>query len=343
MHTAPLPFVALLKSTFIFALALSGCRAEPPADAPAELTVYSGRSEALVAPLLAKFEAESGIRLRTHYADSAQLASTLLTEGDRSPADVFFSQDADSLSLLEDRGRLAVLPDDLLAQADPRFRSVSGRWVGTSGRARVLAWNTERLTPDALPASVDELKHERWRGRIGWAPENASFQAFLALMIDERGESAAREWVCAIQANAPRAYPSNTPLVTAVGRGEVDVGLTNHYYLYRLRAEHGGEFPVANHYFRNRAAESMLSVSGVAVLASSEKRDAAIRFVAFLLSDVSQRWMVDTNFEFPVRDSVALAGDLPSAGSLQAPGGGPSSGEQLRAAIAILRECGALL
>lgn len=327
-----------LKTIFIFALLLGACRG---GDSPT-LTVYSGRSEALVAPLLARFEAESGVRLRVQYADSAQLASTLLTEGDASPADVFFAQDLDSLSLLEERDRLAPLPAELLGRAADPYRSPHGTWVGTTGRARVLAWNTRRLTAAALPDSVDALTAERWRGRVGWAPENASFQAFLATMIRLRGDAAARDWVCAMQRNGPRAYPSNTPLVTAVGAGEVDLGLANHYYLHRLRAEHGTDYPVANHYFRNGAAESMISVSGVAVLRSSRQRELAEKLVAFLLSDASQEWMVRTNFEFPVRESVELIDDLPAPATLRAPATGPNSGAELRRAIAILQECGVL-
>lgn len=332
---------SVLKTIFILGIAVTaGCRGGAP-ETPT-LTVYSGRSEALVAPLLARFEAETGVRLRIQYADSAQLASTIVTEGAASPADLFFAQDLDSLSLLEEKGLLASLPAEILGSADERFRSPQGTWVGTTGRARVLAWNTQRLTAEQLPRSIDDLAAPQWRGRVGWAPENASFQAFLATMIRLRGEEAARRWVCAVQENRPRAYPSNTPLVTAVGAGEIDVGLANHYYLYRLRAEHGADYPVANHYFRNGAAESMVSVSGVGILSSSSKRDLAERLVAFLLSDESQHWMVTVNFEFPVRDSVALTADLPAPGSLQPPATGPSSGAELRQAIAILQGCGVL-
>jgi len=307
------------------------------------LVVYSGRGEALVGSLLARFQEESGITLRVSYADSAQLASTLVEEADRSPADVFFAQDYDSLSMLAERGLLATLPESLLSQVESQFRSASGHWIGTSARARVLAWNTDRVDPKELPADVNDLVAERWRGRLGWAPENASFHAFLAAMVRLRGRDATHDWVCAVQANKPRAYPSNTPLVVAVGSGEIDAGLANHYYLHRLRAEHGGKFPVANHYFRNGAAESMLAVSGVAIVASSQRQALAERLVSFLVSAASQTWMVEKNFEFPVRADVALGVDLPAPTSLQAPALSPSTGDDMRTVIAILRECGVLL
>lgn len=53
------------------------------------------------------------------------------------------------------------------------------------------------------------------------------------------GDEAARQWLLDMQANEPVVFDGNTPIVAAVGAGEIDLGLVNHYYLYRFLAEEG--------------------------------------------------------------------------------------------------------
>jgi iron(III) transport system substrate-binding protein len=301
------------------------------------LTIYSGRAEALVAPLLARFEKDSGLSLRVRYAGTSELAATLLAEGQRSPADVFFAQDATTLAFVEAQGALAPLPDEILERVDPRYRSASGGWIGTSGRARVLAYNTEKLRPEQLPGSIDELIGPRWRGRVGWSPENASFQAFVAAMIQLRGAGPTERWLRAMQANQPRSYPSNTPLVLAVASGEVDVALTNHYYLHRLSAEHGGVFPVRNHYFGSQDAASMVNVSGVGILKSSKNPQAAERLVELLLDEEAQRYFAETNYELPLAAGIAPRDPLPSIQALQPPKLELTELQDLQQAVRLLR------
>ncbi len=322
----------------------SGAAAETPAPpSPTQsLVVYSGRSEALVGPALSAFQTASGIELRVNYGDTPLLAATLLEEGDATPADVFIAQDASTLALLEAQGALASLPEAVLERVPPTFRSRTGQWVGTTGRARVLAYNTERVAADALPADIGALTAPAWNGRVGWAPENASFQAFVGAMLQLDGEEATRAWLAAMQANAPREYPNNTAAVHAVGRGEVDVALTNHYYLFRLRAEHGEGFPVENHYFRDGGAASLVNVSGVALTAHTEHRDAAIALVEYLLSDEAQRQFAQANHEFPTTAGIAAHEALPPIETLGAPVVDLAALDDLAETQRLLREVGAL-
>ncbi len=312
------------------------------ASADNGIVVYSGRSEKLVSGAIAAFEQASGVKVSVKYADTAQLAATLMEEGKRSPADVFIAQDASTLQLLEDRGVFASLPGDVVSRVDPRFRSSSSRWVALTGRARVLAYAVNQEKSVDLPASVDELTQPQWKGLVGWAPENASFQSFVAAMVLLRGEDATRTWLTAMHANAPRAYPSNTPAVLAVSRGEIAVALTNHYYLYRLREEHGAEFPVANHYFKNGHAESLVNVSGAGVIASTSHGELARRFVAYLLSAEGQAHFVQKNHEFPTATGVASPDGLPAIELLQAPEMDYAKLGDLGGAVKLLRDVGAL-
>jgi iron(III) transport system substrate-binding protein len=271
------------------ALALAGCGGgDSGSDGP--LTVYSGREEELVAPLFEKFTDETGIDVEVRYADSAELAATIAEEGGNSPADVFFAQDPGSLGAVD--AQLAELPSATLDRVASRFRDADGRWVGTSGRTRVLVYNTERLPRAELPASVLELTEPKWRNRVGIAPTNASFQAFVTAMRLSLGDEKTREWLEGMKANGARTYEKNTPIVEAVASGEIDAGLVNHYYLALVKEEQP-DAPIANHLFEAGDPGSLVSVAGAGVLASSDQTEDAERFVEFLLSDDAQRFYVD--------------------------------------------------
>lgn len=311
-------------------------------EEPTELVVYSGRGEALVGPLFEQFEAESGISLRVNYAGTSQLAATLLEEGDNTPADVFFAQDVNTLGLLEQQGAFATLPDEVQARVSPAFRSAAGAWVGTSGRARVVTYNSDKVQPEQLPSRLTGFTEPAWRGRVGWAPENSSFQAFLAAMIELEGDDAARAFVQGMLANEARAYPSNTPGVTAVGAGEIDAMITNHYYLYRIREEHGADYPVENHYLQNGHADSLVMAAGVGVVTHSDQQEAAAQLVAFLLSEEAEKHFVVTNREFPTVPGVAGPDGLPTIGELNSPQVEATRIASLERAVQLLQETGAL-
>ena len=309
------------------ALAFAGCGggdAAPAEEAPgggkAELVVYSGREEELVAPLFQMFEDETGIDVRVRYGESAELAATIAEEGENSPADVFFAQDPGSLGALEAERLLARLPTGILKRVDARFRDADGHWVGTSGRSRVIAYNTEALSEEDVPDSVWELTHPRWKGKIGLPPTNASFQAFVTAMRLTAGHERTRRWLEGIKANEPRFYEKNLPTVEAVASGEVELGLVNHYYVYLLKEEQP-DAPVANHFLAGRDVGALVSVAGVAILRGADHSDTARRFVDFLLSERAQRFYAEAaeEAEYPLIEGVEPREGLPPLRSLRGP------------------------
>ena len=314
------PLVALLAAV---ALGLGACGSDADsggADASApQLTIYSGRSEELVGPVIAQFEGETGIDVEVRYGDTAQLAGAILEEGDNSPADVFFAQDAGALGALSDAGRFRPLDPVLVDRVDPQFRSVDGEWVGVSGRARVAVYNTSLRSEDDLPASVLDLTNPRWGGgKIGWAPTNGSFQAFVTAMRVALGEDGARAWLEGIKANEPKVYENNIAIVEAAGAGEIELGLVNHYYLYRFLAEDPA-FPAANHLFPNGDLGSLVNVAGVGILDTADHTEAAQQLVEFLLAEPAQQYFSEETFEIPLVDGVEADPTLPDLESLKQP------------------------
>ena len=324
----------------VVALAAAAAGCGGGSDDP--LTVYSGREEELVAPLLAQFTEETGIDVEVRYGDSAELAATIAEEGENSPADVFFAQDPGSLGSVD--AQLAELPAETLERIDPQFRDADGRWVGTSGRSRVIAYNTDELSEDEVPDSVFDLTDPRWKGRIGIAPTNASFQAFVTAMRLSKGDEATRQWLVDLKKNDPKEYEKNVLIVEAVATGEIDLGLVNHYYLYVVKEEQP-DAPVANHFLEAGDPGALVSVAGAGVLASSDQMDDAEQFVDFLLSDAGQRFYVDEaeEAEYPLVDGIdAKEGLLPLA-ELTGPDVELTAfGAELESTIELLRETGYL-
>ena len=303
---------------FVLALAIAGCGGDDEAaSGDGTLTIYSGREEEIVEPLLERFEESTGIEIEVRYGDSAELAATISEEGENSPADVFFAQDPGSLGAVEQEGLLAELPQELLERVDARFRDPDGHWVGTSGRVRVVAYNTDLLGESELPESILDFTDPRWRGKIGFPPTNASFQAFVTAMRLTQGDDQTREWLEGIKANEPKLYEKNLPTVEAVGRGEVEVGFVNHYYLF-LAKEESPDLAVANHYLTSGDAGALVSVAGVGIL---ERSEAAEQFVEFLLSDEGQRFYAEEaeETEYPLVSGIDPKEGLPALDELQGP------------------------
>jgi iron(III) transport system substrate-binding protein len=307
-----------------------------------DLVIYSGRTRDLVHPLLEDFSQGTGIKIRVRYGDSAELASTILEEGNNSPADVFFSQDAGALGALADQGKLQQLPQPLLSQVDDGFRSHDGLWVGVSGRSRVVVYNPDKLREQDLPSSVMELTDPRWRGRLGWAPTNASFQAFVTALRVSRGEETARAWLNSMKSNGARSYPNNIAIVQAVAAGELDAGLVNHYYLYPFLEEQGESYKARNYFFKGGDVGAMINVAGAGILTSSNNSAEARRFVEYLLDRYAQEYFANQTYEYPLADGVPISSDVPSLASLQPPSMDLSRLDDLAGTLKLLQETGVL-
>jgi iron(III) transport system substrate-binding protein len=284
------------------------------------LTIYTGRTESLVAPLLEEFSQENDVPIDVRYGDTNDLALLIGTEGDRSPADVYWGQSPGATAYLAERGLLAALPEEVLTKVEPTFEDDDGRWVGVSGRQRVLVYNEDMVDEADLPTSVLDLTAPEYRGRVGLAPSNGSFQDFVTAMRQLEGEDVAKEWLEGMAANDSPTYANNNAIVEAVGRGEIPFGLVNHYYNHRFLTEDPG-LPSRNHRFEAGDIGGLVIPSSASVLASSGRQEDAQRFIAFLLEKESQEYFAEETFEYPLADGVPAAEGVPPLRSLRPPPG----------------------
>jgi len=299
-----------LSLILTLALLLAGSLLVTAMKKPAEsLVMYCGRGEELIKPLIARFQQESGINVQVRYGGTAELAATILEEGRNSPADIFFAQDAGALGALNQQGRLAVLPADVLELIPPRYQSPDGSWIGVSGRARVVVYNTDKLTENDLPDDLFGFCDPSWKGRLGWAPENGSFQSFITALRQQEGDDRALEWLNGIKANQPRVFAKNSAIVAAVAAGEIDAGFVNHYYLFMAKKTQP-DIAAANYYFPRQNAGSLVNVAGVGLLKTSKKSETAIQLIRFLLTPESQSYFANETFEYPVIDDAGIIGNL---------------------------------
>ncbi|MDN3495404.1 extracellular solute-binding protein [Planococcus sp. APC 4015] len=293
-------------------LVLTGCASGTPgagggdgpqADGAADLVVYVGRNEDHVRPLVELFEAETGLDVDARYGSTGELATTILQEGDASPADLFFTQDPAYIGAIAEGGMLEPLPADILALVPEGITGAEDDWVGVTARRRVLAYDPA-VTPEArLPHSVFELTGSEWTGRVGVAPTHSSFVSFVAALVAMRGEQETLAWLEGLAANDPQIFDGNEEQLRAIAAGDLEVGLVNHYYVHRLVAE-DPDFTVRNHSFDPGDAGDVLMPTAIGMLTTAEHPDVALDFVRFLLSEPAQRHFLDEVGEYPLRADV---------------------------------------
>ena len=285
-----------------------------------ELVIYSGRSKPLVDSLVQVYQQQTDIPVRVKYGTDAQLLAALQEEGDQTPADVFWANTTGALGNAVNNDLLTTLPDTL-ATRPTRFTPSNQRWIPVTTRFRVLAYNSDTVSPEDLPDSVLDLPEQtQFEGRIGWTPAYSSFQDFVTALRVTTSRDSARTWLNEMQNLNPKSWSSNTPMVRALEAGEIDVALTNHYYVLRLKhggaeGEYEGEeegeeeeeeaaprasAPVEMYHFEDGDVGNLALVTGAGALQTSDQSDAAHQFLRFLLSEQAQSFAATQVNEYPV-------------------------------------------
>ncbi|TVP61438.1 MAG: iron ABC transporter substrate-binding protein [Halomonadaceae bacterium] len=288
---------AMIATLLLITLLITAC------DRSDSLTLYSGRGESMVKPIVERFEQATGIRVEVRYGGTSQLAVLLQEEGQRTPADLFWGQDAGAMGALGKAGLLAPLPSDIYQDLPPIYSSETGRWVAASGRARVFVYSPERTRSNALPQSIFDLTDPHYKGRVGWAPTNGSFQSFVTAMRVKHGDEVTLKWLQDMKANNAQVYRNNSTQVQAVADGQIDFGIVNNYYLPRS-IENDSDFPASQAFFQAGDIGNMVNVAGIGIIAGTDMQPEAEAFIRFLLSAEAQQYFTSTVYEYPVIGNV---------------------------------------
>lgn len=344
--TRSLPLVAAMSAA---ALALAACGGgdEPQssdgtsASASEPVVIYSGRSEELVGPLFEEFSAQTGIPVQVRYGDTAEMAAQIIEEGNASPADFYYGQDAGALGALDAAGMCAPLPEGIADLVPATYRSADGTWTGVTGRARVIAYDSSQLTPEQVPTSVFALTDPQWRGQVAIAPTNGSFQAFVTALRVASGDDVTREWLQGLIDNDVQLYEKNSLIRDAVDSGEVQLGLINHYYWYEKAAEVGEDAMNVQLAFAEPGDPgSLVNVSGGCVITDAANAQGAAELLTWMLSDDTQQWFVDTTFEYPLVSTVEGPSGVPSLDQVQGPDVPLAELEDLPGTLQMLQDVG---
>lgn len=284
------------------------------------ITIYNAQHEELTKSWTDAFTKATGIKVQVRNGDDTEMSQQLIQEGDRSPADVFLTENSPSMSAVEKAGLFTSPGDEALKNVPTEYRPSSGKWVGIAARSTVFAYNTSKLTEAQLPKSLMDLADPSWKGRWAASPSGADFQAIVSALVQLKGADAAEEWLKAMKTNSV-AYKGNSTAMKAVNAGEIDGAVIYHYYWFGDQAATGENSKnVQLHYFKNQDPGAFVSVSGGGVLKSSKHQAAAQKFLAFVTGAEGQKILqTGTSFEYPVGSGVAANPKLVPLEDLQAP------------------------
>jgi iron(III) transport system substrate-binding protein len=285
------------------------------------LVVYSAQHPETTAAIVQAFTKQTGIKVQLKNDDEDLLTAQVEQEGDRSPADVFYTENSNWLQQLGDRGMLAKVAAATLARVPARDSASNGDWLGVSGRFSALIYNPSKISASQLPTSALGLANPRYRGKLELAPAETDFWPVIVSIVRARGKATALAWLNGLKANAGADdnAPDNETVVGDVSNGVAAIGLINHYYYYRIRSEMAaGSFHAKLRWFAPRDPGYVEDISGAGILQSAPHPAAAQRFLAFLASRTGQRVIAHSaSFEYPLVAGVAANSQLPPAATLK--------------------------
>lgn len=321
---------SLLPVTLVAVLALSACGGDGSLEAgdkldPDKLTIYSAQHENLTQAWAEKFKEDTGIDVQIRYGNDSSMGNQIVQEGDKSPADVFLTENSPAMTTVQNAGLLAKVDDATIAQVDPSVVPSSHEWVGIAARSTVLVYNPSKISEAELPKSIMDLQDPKWAGRWGAAAGGADFQAIVSAILETQGEAKTAAWLKGLKEGG-KVYQNNIAVMKAVNAGQVPVGIMYHYYWYRDQAlTKSGSGNTKLLYFRNQDPGAFVSISGGAVLKSSRHAANAQKFLEFVTGPEGQKLLATSDAkEYAVGKGVASDPALEPLESLEAPKVDPS-------------------
>lgn len=292
-----------------------------PASAAGFVNVYSYRQPSLIDPLLKRFTEETGIEVRTVFAEKG-LVERMAQEGRNSPADVLLTADAGRLVEAAGRGLAQPLDSAFIKERVPaNLRDPDDLWFALTMRARVVYASKERVGQDAI--TYEELADPKWRGKICVRPGNHPYNlGLIAAMIAHEGEEKTKAWLQGLKANlAVKPSGNDRSQAKSVFAGECDLAIANTYYMGKMltNEEEPEQKDWANAlrvmFPTSPSFGTHVNISGMLLTKSAPNRENAVKLMEFLASDEAQRLYADGNFEYPVNPKVPASELVRSWGS----------------------------
>jgi iron(III) transport system substrate-binding protein len=303
-----------------------------------ELTLYNGQHKEIGEAIAKAYEAKTGIHVNVRKGSSNQLASQVMEEGERSPADVIYTEESPPLNNLGEKGFLAKIDDTTLAMLPKDYVAKDGSWMGVTARVRVVAYNPKLINEKDLPDSVLEFAEPQWQGKVGFVPTSGAFQEQAVAIIKLHGRDAAEEWLTGLRAFG-KTYTNNMVALKAVENGEVATVLVNNYYWFALQREKG-QLDSKLHYFTNGDAGGLITISSAAALKSSKHPKEAQALLAYMASEEGQRVITQTTAEYPLHKGMVSDRGLKPFDELQAPNITPADIGNAEDALDLERDVG---
>ncbi|MFV2058040.1 MAG: ABC transporter substrate-binding protein [Thiohalomonadales bacterium] len=312
-----MPFSHILNRSLIFLFSVLVATSASSAE---KLTIFSGRSDKFVKPVIKAFTDTTGIEVVIHAGKSTGLLNKLKLEAGRTEADLYISNDAGNLQKGVEFGLFQALPGDLLAPIPANYRDPKNNWVGISARARVLVVNKKAFSKDNIPTSIFDLAEPRFKDKLAIThSSNESFIAGTTVYMQLAGKQKTKQWLLGMKKNvAGKVYNKHSKIVKAVASGKKSIGLVNHYYIYRFLAKHP-DAPIKI-VLPDQSSEGMgiaWNVAGIAISKFSKHSEAAKKLIKFLISAEGQKIFANVNNEYPTRKGVATAAAIPPLATMK--------------------------
>lgn len=307
-------FKSFKFATLVAALTLS-------ANSFADITVYNGQHKEAAKAVAEAFTQATGIKVTLNSAKSEQLAGQLKEEGDKTPADVFYSEQTAPFAVLSEAGLLEPLSADTIKQTAHEGVPLAPNkdWIALSGRSRVVVYDHTKLSEKEMEKSVLDYATPKWKDKIGYVPTSGAFLEQVIAISKMKGDKVALDWLKGLKANG-KLYAKNSVALQAVENGEVPAALINNYYWYALAKEKGVDNLKTRLYFiRHQDPGALVTYSGAAVLKGSKNKAEAQKFVDFLASKAGQEALVAVRAEYPLRTDVVSPFNMEPYAKLQAP------------------------
>ncbi len=276
------------------------------------LNLYSARHYQTDEALYANFIKQTGIVINRIEAKEDELLERIRNEGASSPADIFITVDAARLAKADELGLFAPVKSRLIEERLPAHLR-GNDWYAFSVRARVIIYNKQDVKAEDIQNYAD-LARPALKGKVcsrsGSHPYNLSL---LASIIAHQGETKAEEWARGVVANFARAPKGgDTDQIRAVAAGECGVAISNSYYLARLLRSTKVEDRKAMEsvgivWPDQKGPGTHINISGGGMLKTAPHKEAAVKFLEYLVSDDAQRHFADGNNEWPAVPTVKVA------------------------------------